>query len=105
MSSNLSDMEKFLAARDDRSFTETADRRCRGYGGMGLQKPDKVALTSVAAFKPGDNVNKWMEAVWHCILLHSGGYNLARKHATGRRGIASANPSTSERRNRQVRGE
>ena len=28
-----------------------------------------------------------------------------REHATGRRGIASAIPSTSERRNRQVRGE
>jgi hypothetical protein len=28
-----------------------------------------------------------------------------QEHATGRRGIASAIPSTSERRNRQVRGE
>ena len=34
---------------------------------------DKVALMNVAPFKPGDNLNKWMESIWTCILLHQGG--------------------------------
>ena len=40
---------------------------------MGLPKPDKVALTNVSPFKPGDNLNKWMESIWTCVLLHQGG--------------------------------
>ena len=49
------------------------DRRCCAYDGMGLSKPDKVALTNVSPFKPGDNLHKWMESIWTCILLYQGG--------------------------------
>ena len=40
---------------------------------MGLSKPGKVALTNVSQFKTSDNLNKWMESIWTCILLHQGG--------------------------------
>ena len=40
---------------------------------MGLSKLGNVALTNVSQFKTGDNLNKWMESIWTCILLHQGG--------------------------------
>ena len=73
MSSILSEVQQFLDASDDRGFTECMDCRCCAYDGMGLSKPDKVALTNVSPFKPGDNLNKWMESIWTCVLLHQGG--------------------------------
>ena len=57
---------------DVRSFTEVIDCQCCAYGKMGLSKPDKVALMNVSAFKPGNNLSKWMESIWTCILLHQG---------------------------------
>ena len=71
-SSNLSEVQQHLNSSDDRGFAECLDRRCRAYDGLGLSKPDKVALTDVAPFKPGDNLNKWMEAIWTTVLLHQG---------------------------------
>ena len=70
--------------RPRRIWTEATTRaslRCStvgvvpSYDGQGLPKPDKVAhaLTNVAMFKAGDNINKWMESIWTCILLHQGG--------------------------------
>ena len=32
----------------------------------------KVPLVNVAAFKPGDNLNKWMESIWTTVLLYQG---------------------------------
>ena len=54
--SNLSEVQQFLGASDDRSFTEAIDRRCRAYDGLGLSKPGKVALTNVETFKPDGNL-------------------------------------------------
>ena len=44
--------------------------------GQGLSKPDKITLTNVVMFKPGDNVDKSMGTIWTQILLHQGGASL-----------------------------
>ena len=31
-----------------------------------------MPLVNVAAFKPGDNLNKWMESIWTTVLLYQG---------------------------------
>ena len=70
--SRLTEVQHFLEIRDNKGFTKCQDRRCRAYNGMGLSKADKVALTNVSLCKTGDNLDKWMEPIWTCILLYQG---------------------------------
>ena len=76
MSSSISESQEHLDRGDDKNFTETADRRCGALDGQGLSKPGKIALTNVAMFKPGDNLDKWMGTIWTRILLYQGGASL-----------------------------
>ena len=71
--SSFSEAQEYLDQGNDKSFTEALDCWCRALDGQGLLKPDKVALTNVAMFKASDNIHKWMESIWTCILLHMGG--------------------------------
>ena len=73
LSSGLAEVQRHLDNRDDTKFTAAQDRRFRAYDGMGLSKPEKVALTNVPLFKHGDSIDKWMVSVWNSILLHQGG--------------------------------
>ena len=41
-----------------------------------MSKPDKITLTNVAMFKPGDNVDKWLATVWSQLLMYQGGASL-----------------------------
>ena len=66
-------LASFYIKAETAGFTECMDRRCCAYAGMGLSKPDNLALTNVSPFKPGDKLHKWMESIWTCILLHQGG--------------------------------
>ena len=71
--SGLTELEHFLKIRDDKTFTECQDRRCRALNGLGLSKADKVTLAAVPMFQTGDDLDKWMESVFTVILLHQGG--------------------------------
>ena len=71
--SGLTELEHFLKIRDDKTFTECQDRRCRALNGLGLSKADKVTLAAVPMFKTGDDLHKWMESVFTIILLYQGG--------------------------------
>ena len=76
LSSSISESQEHLDCSDNKSFTESLDRRCRALDSQGLSKPGKITLTNVAMFKPGDNVDKWMGTIWTQILLHQGGASL-----------------------------
>ena len=73
LSSRLTEVQHFLEIRDDKTFTECQDRRCRALNGLGLWKADKVALTTVPLYKTSDDLDKWMESAWTCNLLCQGG--------------------------------
>ena len=66
LSSSLCEAQQYLDQGDDKSFTEVLNHQCRTLDGQGLSKPDKIALTNVAIFKPGDNLNKWMGLMELC---------------------------------------
>jgi hypothetical protein len=74
--SSVSESQSYLDRGDDKAFTESLDRQCRALDGQGLSKPDKITLTSVAMFKPGDNVDKWLATLWSQLLLYQGGASL-----------------------------
>ena len=64
----LTEVPHFLEICNDKAFTESQDRRYRALNGLGLSKAGKVALATVALFKTGSNLDKWMESVWTCTL-------------------------------------
>ena len=70
--SSISESQSYLDCGDDKSFTESLDRRCRAFDGQGLSKLDKVTLTNVAMFKPSNNVDKWLATVWSQLLMYQG---------------------------------
>ena len=80
LSSELSEIEQFVAARDDANLTAALDRRCRALEGMGLVKVDKVSLDSVPVYKTGMCVDKWAGKLFIPILQIQGG---ARCFANG----------------------
>ena len=55
LSNELSDIEKFVASKDDANLTAALDRRCRALEGMGLVKVDKVSLGDVPAYSQGSS--------------------------------------------------
>ena len=73
LSSELSEIEQFVAARDDANLTAALDRRCRALEGMGLVKVDKVSLDSVPVYKTGMCVDKWADKLFIPILQIQGG--------------------------------
>ena len=76
LSSSITESQSYLDRGDDKAFTETLNRRCRALDNQGLSKPDKITLSTVAMFKTGDNLEKWMGSIWGQLLLHQGGASL-----------------------------
>ena len=64
LSSSITESRGYLDRGDDKAFTETLNRRCRALDNQGLSKPDKITLATVAMFKTGDNLEKWMGSIW-----------------------------------------
>ena len=73
LSNELSDIEKFVASKDDANLTAALDRRCRALEGMGLVKVDKVSLNNVPVYKAGQDARKWADALFGPILQIQGG--------------------------------